>query len=65
MTPAKADEPTLREYLRRMANTCDRNAHDWQKAGADFNSAYANGSCNAYRDIERMLEQNGFKPEPP
>lgn len=52
---------TIREYLRIHA-ACAAKCHDeYNKLGDLVNAAYRNGMWYAYRDIERMIEQNGFK----
>jgi hypothetical protein len=66
-----AQRPTLREYLRTMADISTRDAEEWKmfedyEAPGDKpgnNSQYRLGMAYAYRDIERILDRDGFKPE--
>lgn len=57
------ERPTLREYLRERCTGEDKSSHEWAKVGAKEQAAYRSGCWYAYRDIERMLEQDGFSPE--
>ena len=56
-----AERPTLRAYLRKHCEMADKNARGWQeKYPGCEQAAYRSGMWYAYRDIERMLERNGF-----
>lgn len=59
----RADRPTLREYLRQHQTIQARSSEQWKKAGDEVNSAFRSGMWNALRDVERMLERDGFAPE--
>jgi hypothetical protein len=59
------DRPTLSAYLRTQAACADKCSKECEAAGAIEQAAYRNGMWYAYRDIERMLEQNAFNPETP
>lgn len=58
----KSERPTLREYLRSRASGESQSAAQWEKEFPGCQqAAYRAGSSNAYLDIERMLEKNGFQ----
>ncbi len=59
----KDRRPTLRKYLRTMAETSDRTAKEWESEGNVYQEHYRRGMAYAYRDSERMIEQWGFKEE--
>ena len=60
----QAERPTLREYLRQMCVASDKASHEWGAAHPGCHqAAYRNGMWYAYRDIERMMERDGFNSE--
>ena len=60
----QAERPTLREYLRQMCAASDKASHEWEAAHPGCSqAAYRNGMWYAYRDIERMMERDGFNSE--
>ncbi len=62
----RLQRPTLRQYLRDRAAGEARSSQEWEKAhpGCAM-AAWRSGASYAYGDIERILERDGFSPEPP
>lgn len=60
----RAERPTLREYLRSRASGEAKSSFQWEKEhpGCAM-AAWRSGASYAYRDIEWMLERDGFAPE--
>ena len=52
----KAERPTLRAYLKQRCAMSGKSSEEWKAAGSTENAAYGSGQWYAYRDIERMLE---------
>ncbi len=62
----QAERPTLRQYLRSRAAGEGRSSREWEKAHPGCEMAtWRAGASYAYGDVERMLNRDGFSPEPP
>jgi len=62
----RCEHPTLKRYLRSRSEGEAKSSREWEQQCPGCNqAAYRAGSSNAYLDIERMLERDGFSPEPP
>jgi len=60
----RSERPTIREYLRSRADGEAKSSFQWEREhpGCAM-AAWRSGASYAYRDIEWMLERDGFAPE--
>lgn len=60
----QSERPTLREYLRSRSSGEGMSSQALEREHPGCaQAAYRAGSCNAYLDIERMIDRDGFAPE--
>ena len=60
----QSDRPTLKEYIDSRVSGSAKCAQGWQEVEPDGQQAlFIRGEWNAFRDIQRILERGGFKPD--